>query len=107
MIGMMNEEALVKLNELKSQLSSFEDLIGKITTKSEDIVNLSTELSDLESSKLHTALGFAISSLYFVALNLQGKDASSHPIVDDITRIKAMVQKINQIENSAHSDQML
>jgi hypothetical protein len=102
---MMNEQALVKLDELKSQLSTFEDLITKITAKSDEIVNLSTELTDLESAKLHTALGFAVSSLYFVALNLQGKDASAHPIVDDITRIKLVVQKINQIENSAHGDQ--
>lgn len=85
-------------------------LLGHLSTNIDDLEIslaplLSTPLSQqtsklplLDQAKLHTLAVYAIESLLFSSLRLNGVDAKSHPVFQELGRVKEYFQKIKVAE---------
>lgn len=64
-------------------LSDLEHYFGIV--ESEGVAQVATQISDIESAKLFTSLGYAMDSLYCVQLRLEGVNPTSKPDVRRLT----------------------
>jgi hypothetical protein len=96
-------DKLAEIPALQSRLAELRNLF-ELVAKNDAEELLQTTLSRREGAKLLTSITFALTTLYFVALNAHGKDLLQHPVVRDIERIKAMVKKIQEIETVEKSN---
>lgn len=99
----MNEAAPKSVVENIEKLATLRNLVNEINQTTNLITeygldDLLSSLSSIEGAKADTCIAFTLATLCFVKLNLAGKDISKHPIHETLTRIKAMVQKINAFE---------
>jgi hypothetical protein len=59
-----------------------------------------------ESAKLHVALAFTLSSLYYIILNSKGgAGTGNHPIKTEISRIRKYVARMNQNNQTQPQEQ--
>lgn len=68
-----------------------------------DFSELIQQLSSLEGAKLQAALAFMLASLFYMKMNICGKDLTKHPIHDELSRIKTFVAQLNQREKLNNS----
>ncbi|EJU00073.1 hypothetical protein DACRYDRAFT_23587 [Dacryopinax primogenitus] len=57
------------------------------------------QLDNLHSAKLEVSLAYAIHDLLWMYLKIKGVDANGHPVVQELTRLKAYFKKIQDAEN--------
>ncbi|KAK3996494.1 Sas10/Utp3/C1D family-domain-containing protein [Cladorrhinum sp. PSN332] len=63
-----------------------------------DIGDLSTKLPLLDKSKLYVLMAYAIESLLFSSLRLNGADTKNHAIFSELTRVRQYFEKIQKLE---------
>jgi exosome complex protein LRP1 len=56
------------------------------------------QLASIEKAKLDVGIAYGLASLLYITLKSQGMPATSHPIKDDLNRIKKYVEKIKEVE---------
>ncbi|KAM7189769.1 Sas10/Utp3/C1D family domain containing protein [Naviculisporaceae sp. PSN 640] len=66
-----------------------------------DIGDISSRLPLLDKAKLNVLTCYAIESILFSSLRLNGVDAKNHAIFTELTRIKQYFEKIKKIETPA------
>ena len=59
-----------------------------------------SKLPLLDKAKLYVLATYAIESILFSALRLNGVDAKSHPVFQELTRVKEYFEKIKKAENA-------
>ncbi|KAK5133441.1 hypothetical protein LTR08_007683 [Meristemomyces frigidus] len=59
-----------------------------------------SKLPLLDKAKLYVLATYAIESILFSALRLNGVDAKSHPVFQELTRVKEYFEKIKRAENA-------
>eukprot|EP01039_Chlorochromonas_danica_P001291 gene1289-1409_t len=62
--------------------------------------SVESQLSKHEAAKFDVALAYSLATLYFVEMNIQGKDTKNHPIQEILRRIKGYVAQVNAREPS-------
>lgn len=67
--------------------------------------SVESQLSKHEAAKFNVALAYSLATLYFVEMNIQGKDTKSHPIQEILRRIKGYVAQVNAREPSSQPAQ--
>jgi exosome complex protein LRP1 len=90
-----NMDALI--NTLESDIDDLEASLAPLLTS--PITNLSTKLPLLDKSKLYILSTYAIESLLFSYVRLNGVDARSHPVFTELARVKQYFDKIKAAEN--------
>ncbi|KAI9888769.1 MAG: hypothetical protein M1814_006274 [Vezdaea aestivalis] len=92
---------------------AFQSSISDLTTDLDNLDDALTLLQEtastpsastlplLDQAKLHTLNAYAIESLLFSYLRLQSVDAKSHPIYQELGRVKQYFAKIAETENPA------
>jgi exosome complex protein LRP1 len=88
-------EALI--NTLESDIDDLEASLSPLLAST--ITNLSTKLPLLDKSKLYVLSTYAIESLLFSYMRLNGVDARSHPVFTELARVKQYFDKIKTAEN--------
>jgi exosome complex protein LRP1 len=89
-------ESLGNLENLNSSLDEVRLQLDILKTR--NYGEVTEDLSPIERAKLSTALAFSLSTLFYVSLNAKGVETRSHPVIDDLTRIKGLVGHLSQLE---------
>lgn len=106
----MSEEAAIA--EPLARLRNLDNAIGHIEAKLAPILAMSRDefvagLTPLEKAKVDVALAYALSSLFFVLLKVNGGDPTNHEVMGQIKRVGAALQKVKakaaQSEGSSSS----
>jgi hypothetical protein len=92
------ESALDSIEDCKIGLNNVERNIEILEKHS--IEDLREQLSDVEHAKLNVGLAYCLASLMYVSLRSKGRDISTHPVKDDIARIREYVSKLNEVGKS-------
>ncbi|KAK1826706.1 Sas10/Utp3/C1D family-domain-containing protein [Podospora conica] len=64
-----------------------------------DMGDISSKLPLLDKAKLYVLVSYALESIIFSSLRLNGVDTKNHAIVKELTRVKQYFEKIHKIEN--------
>ncbi|KAL1875144.1 hypothetical protein VTK73DRAFT_10281 [Phialemonium thermophilum] len=83
-----------KLDQLKIDLDKLEKELKPL----KDIGAISSKLPLLDKAKLYVTVAYALESLLFSSLRLNGVDTKEHPIYTELTRVKQYFEKIKKIE---------
>ncbi|KAJ9161663.1 hypothetical protein NKR19_g2066 [Coniochaeta hoffmannii] len=91
------------ITDIKPQLedlgASIDNLEAALRPLIDDVGSVASKLPLLDKAKLNVMTCYAIESLLFSALRLNGVDAKEHPIFAELTRVKQYFAKIQKIEN--------
>ncbi|CAI4210992.1 unnamed protein product [Parascedosporium putredinis] len=83
------------IDRLEANLDKLEEAIGPLL---ENLAN-SSQLPLVDRAKLHTLTNYALESLIFSSLRLQGADALTHPVfTTELKRVKQYFDKIEKAE---------
>ncbi|OIW31050.1 hypothetical protein CONLIGDRAFT_562796, partial [Coniochaeta ligniaria NRRL 30616] len=85
-----------QLDDLGASLDNLEAALKPLI---DDVGSVASKLPLLDKAKLNVMTCYAIESLLFSALRLNGVDAKDHAIFTELTRIKQYFAKIQKIEN--------
>ncbi|KAK4208694.1 Sas10/Utp3/C1D family-domain-containing protein [Rhypophila decipiens] len=85
------EQLDIDLDQLEAAL---QPLLG-------DIGDISSRLPLLDKAKLNVLVAYAIESVLFSSLRLNGVDAKNHVIFTELTRVRQYVEKIKKVETPA------
>ncbi|KAK0628665.1 Sas10/Utp3/C1D family-domain-containing protein [Bombardia bombarda] len=78
--------------DLKQLQEALKPLLG-------DVGDVSSRLPLLDKAKLYVLFSYAIESLLFSSLRLNGVETKNHAIFAELTRVKQYFDKINDLEN--------
>jgi exosome complex protein LRP1 len=84
------------VSTLSTQIDSLEEALEPLIKTPPHV--LAAQLPLLDKSKLFVATAYAIESLIFSTLLLNGQDAKSHPIFTELTRLRQYHTKIQEAE---------
>ncbi|KAF2146266.1 uncharacterized protein K452DRAFT_283542, partial [Aplosporella prunicola CBS 121167] len=86
------------IEDLSDNIDDLEDALGPLL---HNALSASTsKLPLLDKAKLYALLTYAIESILFSYLNLNGVKAKEHPVFTELTRVKQYFQKIAQVESA-------
>eukprot|EP00658_Telonema_sp_P-2_P053599 TRINITY_DN4217_c0_g1_i5.p1 TRINITY_DN4217_c0_g1~~TRINITY_DN4217_c0_g1_i5.p1 ORF type:complete len:199 (-),score=72.29 TRINITY_DN4217_c0_g1_i5:263-859(-) len=91
-----------KRQQLDAALGDVEHQLGPLLNK--PLKELASELPALEAAKLHVVGAFAINTLFYVFLKTQGVDPTTHPVKQEMDRVKAYFKKIRQVAGNAATE---
>ncbi|CAK5280740.1 unnamed protein product [Mycena citricolor] len=86
-----------KLGLLNTGLTTLEDTLAPLLeqTLPETLVSLNS----IEQAKLQTLLPYIINDLIFIYLKTNGIDPKTHPVLEELARVKRYFDKISSAEN--------
>jgi len=89
--------------EIKASLESLSESLEGLQSALEPLLStatnqLSTPLPLLDKAKLHVLTAYAIESLLFSAIRLQGVDAKQHAIFAELARTRQYFEKIQKAD---------
>ncbi|KAK5654367.1 hypothetical protein OQA88_7276 [Cercophora sp. LCS_1] len=85
-----------QVDDLNETLDKLEEVLKPLLG---DVGNLSSKLPLLNKAKLYVLASYAIESLLFSSLRLNGVDVKEHAVFAELTRVKQYFEKIKQLEN--------
>ncbi|KAI2604764.1 Sas10/Utp3/C1D family-domain-containing protein [Hypoxylon fragiforme] len=85
-----------ELDHLDDELDSLEAALQPILHNVSDVA---TKLPLLDKAKLYVLMTYAIESMLFSSLRLNGVNAKEHPVFKELTRVRQYFEKIKNIEN--------
>ncbi|KAK0656470.1 Sas10/Utp3/C1D family-domain-containing protein [Cercophora newfieldiana] len=85
-----------QLEKLDVDLDKLEEAIKPLL---ENMGDVASKLPLLDKSKLYVLVAYAIESLLFSSMRLNGVDAKNHAIFTELTRVRQYFDKIQKIEN--------
>ncbi|GJN67421.1 hypothetical protein PLIIFM63780_004860 [Purpureocillium lilacinum] len=93
---MAESKGLVRdLDKLDVQLDNLEDALGPLL---DGLDERASQLPLLDRAKLFSLSAYAIESLLFSSLKLQGTDAQSHAVFTELKRVQQYFAKIKGVE---------
>ncbi|OQN95718.1 hypothetical protein B0A48_18258 [Cryoendolithus antarcticus] len=93
------------LEDLTSSIDDLESaLLPLLTTPTS---TLSSKLPLLDKAKLHVLTTYALDSLLFSLLKVNGTDTRTHPISTEIARVKSYFGKISDVEKGPEERKMV
>ncbi|TEY68342.1 hypothetical protein BOTCAL_0119g00150 [Botryotinia calthae] len=85
------------LEQLDDDIDDIEDTVAPFIQKT--IPEFASKLPLLDKAKLYTLVTYAIESILFSYLRLNGVNAREHPVFTELTRMKQYFEKIKVTEN--------
>ncbi|KOS21907.1 Exosome complex protein [Escovopsis weberi] len=83
------------LERLDSQLDDLEDALEPLL---KNLDGMASELPLLDKAKLYSLTAYAIESLLFSSVKLQGADAQNHAVFTELKRVQQYFGKIKKVE---------
>ncbi|KAK3330929.1 Sas10/Utp3/C1D family-domain-containing protein [Apodospora peruviana] len=87
-----------QLDQLDMDLDQLEEALKPLLG---DIGDISSRLPLLDKAKLNVLVSYAIESLLFSALRLNGVETKNHAVFTELTRVRQYFDKIKKIETPA------
>lgn len=57
-------------------------------------------LSPLEVARMHLMVSYTINTLFYVYLKTQGLPTASHPVLEELERVKAYIRKVKEVSQA-------
>ncbi|KAI5309973.1 hypothetical protein KEM55_002014 [Ascosphaera atra] len=92
------------LEELEDSLDDVEDVLEPLLKQA--LAATTQKMPVLDKAKLHVVVTYAIWSLLFNYLKLNGTNVKEHPIFKELTRVKQYFQKIEDAEKKPEQPTM-
>ncbi|KAK2743407.1 hypothetical protein FQN57_004872 [Myotisia sp. PD_48] len=92
------------LEQLDDDIDDIEDVLEPLLKQSLSLTAQNLPL--MEKAKLHVLIAYAIESLIFSFLRINGTDAKAHPVFTELTRVKGYFDKIKKIETPPEKQNM-
>ncbi|KAK2758051.1 hypothetical protein FQN54_004457 [Arachnomyces sp. PD_36] len=92
------------IEQLEYDIDDLEEALQPLLQNS--LSAITQKLPVLDKAKLYVLLTYAIESLIFSYLRLNGVNAKEHPIYKELTRVKQYFQKIKDLETPAEKPTM-
>ncbi|KAL9120409.1 MAG: hypothetical protein Q9187_003032 [Circinaria calcarea] len=89
-------ELKVSINQLDDDIDSLEDALGLLLGGA--LSDAAGKLPLLDRAKLYVLVTYAIESLLFSYIRLNGVNAKEHPVFRELTRVKQYFEKIKKVE---------
>ncbi|KAE8350284.1 hypothetical protein BDV28DRAFT_139418, partial [Aspergillus coremiiformis] len=89
-------DLLPLLEQLDDHVDDLEEALGPVLNTA--ITETSTKLPVLDRAKFHVLITYALESLIFSYLRLNGVNAKDHPVFRELTRVKQYFEKIKALE---------
>lgn len=86
------------VDNLSSNIDDVEESLAPLLNTA--LAASTSKLPLLDKAKLYTLVTYAIESILFSYLRLNGVDAKSHPVFNELTRVKQYFEKIKVAETS-------
>ncbi|KAB8356394.1 hypothetical protein FH972_023977 [Carpinus fangiana] len=86
------EDLMPMLEQLDVDIDALEAVLAPLLDR--DLSEVTSTLPLLDKAQLHVLVTYAIESLVFSALKINGIDAKEHPVWTEITRVKQYFEKI-------------
>ncbi|ORY60518.1 Sas10/Utp3/C1D family-domain-containing protein [Pseudomassariella vexata] len=87
---------LPRLERLDGEIDNLEEILKPILAS---VPNVSSKLPLLDKAKLYVLVTYALESMLFSVLRLNGVNAKEYPIFKELTRVRQYFDKIKNIEN--------
>ncbi|PGH09523.1 exosome complex protein LRP1 [Blastomyces parvus] len=84
------------LEQLEDNIDDLEDVLGPLL--SQPLSAATQKMPVLDKAKLHVLITYAIESMIFSYLRLQGVNPKEHPVFNELTRVKQYFAKIKAVE---------
>ncbi|KAK4174044.1 Sas10/Utp3/C1D family-domain-containing protein [Triangularia setosa] len=84
-----------QLEKLDLDLDTLQEVLQPLLS---DVGDVSSKMPLLDKAKLYVLVCYAIESLIFSSLRLNGVDAKNHPVFTELTRVKQYFEKIQKLE---------
>ncbi|KAH6648695.1 Sas10/Utp3/C1D family-domain-containing protein [Truncatella angustata] len=85
-----------QLERLDGEIDDLEDALEPLLAS---LPEVASKLPLLDKSKLYVLVAYALESMIFSSLRLNGVNAKEHPIFKELTRVRQYFEKIKNIEN--------
>ncbi|KAK4674282.1 hypothetical protein QC763_119120 [Podospora pseudopauciseta] len=85
-----------ELEQLELDLNTLHEVLQPLLS---DVGDVSSKMPLLDKAKLYVLVCYAIESLIFSSLRLNGADAKSHPVFTELTRVRQYFEKIQKLES--------
>ncbi|KAK4199718.1 Sas10/Utp3/C1D family-domain-containing protein [Triangularia verruculosa] len=85
-----------QLEQLDVDLDTLQEVLQPLLG---DVGDVSSKMPLLDKAKLYVLVCYAIESLIFSSLRLNGVDAKQHPVFTELTRVRQYLEKIQKIES--------
>ncbi|KAK0661508.1 Exosome complex protein [Lasiodiplodia hormozganensis] len=89
---------LPQVEALADNIDDLEDSLGPLLQSA--LSSHASKLPLLDKAKLYTLVTYAIESILFSYLNLNGVKAKEHAVFTELTRVRQYFQKIKQVEEA-------
>ncbi|KKY22098.1 putative exosome-associated family protein [Diplodia seriata] len=89
---------LPQVEALADNIDDLEDALGPLLQSA--LSTHASKLPLLDKAKLYTLVTYAIESMLFSYLNLNGVKAKEHAVFTELTRVRQYFQKIKQVEEA-------
>ncbi|KAI0125062.1 Sas10/Utp3/C1D family protein [Xylariales sp. AK1849] len=88
-------DILPQLERLDGEIDDLEEVLQPLLGSLSDV---SSKLPLLDKAKLYVLVTYAVESLLFSSLRLNGVDAKEHPVFKELIRVRQYFEKIKKIE---------
>ncbi|KAI1844622.1 hypothetical protein JX265_001609 [Neoarthrinium moseri] len=89
-------DILPQLERLDGEIDDLEEVLEPFLASIPDVSN---KLPLLDKAKLYVLVTYALESIIFSSLRLNGVNAKEHPVFQELTRVRQYFEKIKNIEN--------
>lgn len=98
-------------DDIQTRVTEFEHSIGQIEDifKSLERVPLSdlhSQMSSLDKAKLDLLGAYAVNSLFWVYLKINGEETKDHAIHEEINRVKSYMSRVHEVEDKAKAPRL-
>ncbi|EQL36549.1 hypothetical protein BDFG_01931 [Blastomyces dermatitidis ATCC 26199] len=94
--GMETTDLTPLLEQLEDNIDDLEDVLEPLL--GQPLSATTQKMPVLDKAKLHVLITYAIESMIFSYLRLQGVNAKEHPVFKELTRVKQYFEKIKAVE---------
>ncbi|KAF2838992.1 hypothetical protein M501DRAFT_909905, partial [Patellaria atrata CBS 101060] len=102
---MDSAELLDLIDELESNIDDLEEALSPVLIN--PLAKTASKLPLLDKAKLHVLVTYAVESILFSYLRLNGTDAKEHPVFEELTRVRQYFEKIKSVEISGQKPNMV
>ncbi|KAH8661886.1 Sas10/Utp3/C1D family-domain-containing protein [Xylariales sp. PMI_506] len=89
-------DILPQLERLDGEIDDAEEVLEPLLG---NLAEVASKLPLLDKAKLYVLITYALESMLFSSLRLNGVDAKEHPVFKELTRVRQYFEKIKNIEN--------
>ena len=92
------EDIATAVGNFETAVTGIEVLVGRLLAA--PWKELCANLPPLEVARVHLMVAYTVNTLFYMYLKTQGVAAASHPVRDELERVKAYIRKVKEVSQA-------